>query len=307
MPDAVLSHRSLQKIPERLRAAVDACARGDLAPNVALMRLIIEAQSASEIDEALLVSRATGDPQSTDPLAEISALWRRSAGAWATIKSVLAQTDHAPSNPASHAPAYWAALFDRLADSSPEAGVALYSLGSPALLERATRSLANCLLRWELLGRDRTVLDLGCGIGRVSAAIASSVRAVIGIDVSARMLAAARRRCAEHRNVLLVQTSGRDLAAFADGAFDLVLAVDTFPYLVLTGGGLVDTHLREVHRVLRPGGSLVAFNYAYDTDEDLASEAFRQHAINARLEPVRIGTRDLAWWDGITYHARRAA
>jgi hypothetical protein len=32
---------------------------------------------------------------------------------------------------------------------------------------------------------------------------------------------------------------------------------------------------------------------------------FYQHAEAANLKPIRIGTRDLDWWDGITYHAQR--
>ena len=149
------------------------------------------------------------------------------------------------------------------------------------------------------------MLDLGCGAGRVTAAIAREVRAVLGIDVSGGMLAAARRRCAGLHNVLLAQTSGRDLAALASGAFDLVLAVDTFPYLVLAGGGLVETHLREAHRVLKPQGSLVLFNYSYCGNRVADMEAFQQQAEGAGFVPVRLGICDVQWWDGVTYHVRR--
>lgn len=291
---------SMQDVPAHLRGPLDACARGDLPPNVALMQLMIEAQSADEIDRVL---RTAGD---AEPLASLQSLWERSAGAWRTVKSIVAKADHAPFQSGSRGPAYWADLFDQLADSSPEAGVALYSLGSPALLELATASLVDRLHDWGLIHPYTTVLDLGCGMGRVCAALASSARVVVGIDVSVRMLALARRRCGEHRNVLLAQTSGRDLAALADASFDLVLAVDTFPYLVLAGSGLAEMHLREARRVLKPGGSLVAFNYAYGVEEVAATETFRQLAMDAGLEPVRLGTRDLAWWDGITYHVRRA-
>ena len=291
---------SMQDIPMHLRGPLNACARGDLAPNVALMRLMIEAQSTDEIDQVL---QTAGD---AEPLASLQSLWQRSAGAWQTIKSVLANADHAPSESGSRGPAYWADLFDQLADSAPEAGVALYSLGSPALLDLATASIVDRLHDWGLLKADTTVLDLGCGIGRVCAALAPRAHVVLGIDVSPRMLALARRRCAEHPNVLLAQTSGRDLAALADALFDVVLAVDTFPYLVLAGSGVAEAHLRESRRVLKPGGSLVAFNYAYGVEDGAATETFRQHAVDAGLEPVRLGTRDLAWWDGITYHVRRA-
>src|SRR5690606_33382280 len=97
---------------------LDAYARVDLAPNVALMRLMIEAQSADEIDR---VMRMAGD---AEPLAGVKALWLRSAASWRTVKSIVAKADHAPSESGSRGPAYWADLFDHLADSSPDAGVA---------------------------------------------------------------------------------------------------------------------------------------------------------------------------------------
>jgi hypothetical protein len=68
---------------------------------------------------------------------------------------------------------------------------------------------------------------------------------------------------------------------------------------------LAERHLREAHRVLRPGGPLLTFNYAYGVDNRTAAEMFYQHAEAANLKPIRIGTRDLDWWDGITYHAQR--
>ena len=198
-----------------------------------------------------------------------------------------------------------AQVFDRLAEISPEAGAALYSLGSPELLDAATASLVDRLREWGLLGPDCTVLDLGCGAGRVTATLAREVHAVVGVDVSGGMLTAARRRCAGLSNVLLAQTSGRDLAVLASGAFDLALAVDTFPYLILAGGGLTETHLREAHRVLKPQGSLVLFNYSYGGDRVADIDAFQQQAESAGFAPVRLGTCDVQWWDGVTYHVRR--
>ncbi|MCL4767269.1 MAG: methyltransferase domain-containing protein [Hyphomicrobiaceae bacterium] len=289
-------------LPDPLRRPLDACARGALAPNVALMRLLIEARYADEIAPAILAASAAAGRPERERLAAMLALWRRSPGAWDTVRSVLGEADHTRRDAGLGSPARWAAVFDRLSELSPEAGVALYSLGSPDLLDAATTSLVDRLREWGLLGGDRTALDLGCGIGRVTAALAGEVGAVVGVDVSGGILAVARRRCAGRPNILLAQTSGRDLAALASGAFDLVLAVDTFPYLVLAGGGLAETCLREAHRVLRPGGSLVLFNYSYGDD----GEPFGPQAESAGFRPVRLGTRDLAWWDGITYHVRRA-
>lgn len=289
----------LDALPQRFRQPLEACVSGELPPNVALMRLIMGAKSADEIDRA--VSYARKALIASDPIDRLASLWPDAKSAFETVKSVLTLADH--QNVSSEI--NWTRIFDELAEVSPEAGVALYSLGSPTLLDLATASLVNMLSEWGLLGKDRTVLDLGCGIGRVCAALAGEVRAVVGTDISGKMLQIARRKCAGFPNVLFAKTSGRDLAMFADGTFDLVLAVDSFPYIVLAGGDVAGALIHEARRVLKTGGALVAFNYAYGINAAACTGAFGRHAREAGLALIRIGTRDLDWWDGITYFARR--
>ena len=104
---------------------------------------------------------------------------------------------------------------------------------------------------WGLLGPDRDVLDLGCGIGRVAAALSPRVRSVAGLDIAPAMIAAARARCAGIGNLRFLLGSGLDLAPFADRSLDLVLAVDSFPYLVQSGG----SSRGEARRRGRPGAA----------------------------------------------------
>ena len=123
--------------------------------------------------------------------------------------------------------------------------MALYSLGDAALLDRATAEVVGLLEQLGVLAPEREVLDIGCGIGRFVQALAAQVAAVVGIDIAPGMIAAAQQRCAGLSNVRLLLTSGRDLAGFGCASFDLVLAVDTVPYLYRTDLHLVETH---VHR-----------------------------------------------------------
>ena len=91
--------------------------------------------------------------------------------------------------------------------------------------------------------RSLRVLDLGCGKGRFAAALAADGAEVIGLDRSAAMLASAR-------GLDRVLASARRLP-FASASIDGVVAVEVFEHLPVRAIGEV---LREVRRVLRPGG-----------------------------------------------------
>jgi SAM-dependent methyltransferase len=187
--------------------------------------------------------------------------------------------------------------FDRAVALSPATAVALYSLGSPEILDRATREIVARLGAWRLLGPDRAVLDIGCGIGRIEEALAPYVGAIVGVEVAPGMLAEARRRCRGLAKVGFVRTDGRRLAAFADGTFDLVLAVDSFPYLVAADPAIAAAHVADSARLLRPGGALAILNYSYrgDLAADRADLA-RLAAANG-LALRHAGTCDFTLWD----------
>src|SRR5262249_38683338 len=136
-------------------------------------------------------------------------------------------------------------------------------------------------------------------IGRITAALAQAGAEVIGTDMVPGMLTAAAARCAGLAGAKFVLTDGRDLAAFADAAFDLVLAVDSFPYLV--EARLAARHIAEGARLLRPGGRLLILSYAYRGDVARDVAELGELATAAGLSPERLGSRDLALWDGITF------
>jgi SAM-dependent methyltransferase len=195
-----------------------------------------------------------------------------------------------PDHDAATDPATLARVFDRLVAASPEGAVALYSLGDPALLAAATAEVLDLLHRWGVTAPGRRVLELGCGIGRFLAGTGA-----IGLDISPAMLAEARRR---RPAAALVQGSGREIP-FADESLDAILAVDTFPYIVQTG--LAPAHLAEAARVLRPGGELVIFNYAYGDEAALPGLAARSGFA------VRVGGANLfERWDASAWRLQRS-
>src|SRR5436190_678057 len=87
------------------------------------------------------------------------------------------------------------------------------------------------ILGSQRLGPDVSFLEIGCGIGRIAQAFSPRVRHFHGLDISPKMLSAARRRCVDLQNVTFSLTSGRDLSSLADHSFDVVAAVDSFPYI----------------------------------------------------------------------------
>jgi SAM-dependent methyltransferase len=198
-----------------------------------------------------------------------------------------------------------AALFDAWVQASEEASVALYSFGDPALLAVATAEVVQLFEAWELLGDDRVILQIGCGIGRFEAALAGRVRAAYGIDISAAMIAVARRRCAALPTVHLQTCSGRDLGLFGPDKFDLVYAVDTLPYLHMAGADLVARHFQEVHRVLKPGGSFVILNFSYRGALDLDRLEVEQLARQHHFEILANGAQPFHVWDGLAWWLRR--
>ncbi len=193
-----------------------------------------------------------------------------------------------------------ARLFDGLAASAPEAAVAFYTLGDPALLVEATDELALVIRDWVPVD-GRRVLDFGCGIGRVAAALAPHAREVIGVDVSKGMIAQARAR-ASAPNLRFEQSDGRTLA-LPGASIDLVVAADSLPFLIRAG--VLEAAMAEFARVLVPGGDLLVFNWSYRGD-DLADDAdARRVAERWGFDALRVGERPFRIWDGRGFHLRR--
>jgi cyclopropane fatty-acyl-phospholipid synthase-like methyltransferase len=201
----------------------------------------------------------------------------------------------------------WAALFDAWVQVSEDASVALYSLGDPALLADATAEVVRLFEAWELLGDDRVILQIGCGIGRFEVALAGRVQAAYGIDISAAMIAVAKRRCADLQTVHLMTCSGRDLGLFSSMMFDLVYAVDTLPYVHAAGADLVARYFQEVSRVLKPRGDFVILNFSYRGRPELDRLEVEQLAQQHNFEVLENGTRPLQVWDGLAWRLRRRA
>ena len=101
------------------------------------------------------------------------------------------------------------------------------------------------------LGRTAEALEIGCGIGRLVRPLAERVANVIGVDISPRMIAEARRACEGMRNVRL-ETADGTLSGVPDQSRDFVFSYIVFQHIPERAA--IETYVREASRVLRPGG-----------------------------------------------------
>ncbi len=140
------------------------------------------------------------------------------------------------------------------------------------------------------------VLDAGCGAGHTAAAAAPLVGAVVAVDLSPAMLEAAAS-LARERGLANVTFRPADVEAlpFADAAFDVVLSrysAHHWPSL--------PNALREIRRVLKPGGRLHL--------GDIVSEgaplvdSYLQ-MIELLRDPSHVRDRSVAEWRGALYAA----
>jgi SAM-dependent methyltransferase len=297
----------LAELPPQLRGPLERAAAG-LPKNVALMQILMECAEPQQAEKALRTGigrlEQQRDVAGAGRLQAVVDLLRASPDAFGTVRSVLGSLDHARSAGGDEI-AYWAAAFDRAASQNPEASVALYSLGDPALLDAATLEIVDRLARWGLLLPATECLDLGCGIGRFELALTERVSRIVGVDIAPAMVENARRRTSHLHNVEIRAASGRDLAGFRDQNFDLVLAVDAFPYIVQSGIALAERMISEAARVLRPHGALVVLNFSYRGDLYADQADVERLAGASGLQVRRSGTSDFSLWDAVTFELRK--
>jgi SAM-dependent methyltransferase len=146
--------------------------------------------------------------------------------------------------------------------------------------------------------RDRPILDAGCGTGAVLEQLGRSTKHV-GVDVSADAIAFCRRRG-------LSTLAQGDVTAlpFGDGSFDGVISSS-----VLYHRWITDVHgaVRELRRVLRPGGLLMINVPAYEFLRSAHDEAvhtgrrFTRFEVRRLLAANGLRVRTLTYWTTLVF------
>lgn len=96
-----------------------------------------------------------------------------------------------------------------------------------------------------------TMLDIGCGTGRLTRALAKVGAAVTGIDISQEMIQKAKEDNAEISNATFVLGSGKGLDPLPDNAFDFCYSFIVFQHI--PDKAVIHNYFHEIKRVLKPG------------------------------------------------------
>ena len=132
------------------------------------------------------------------------------------------------------------------------------------------------------------VVEIGCGIGRLTRAIAGRARTVRALDVSPRMLELAREHNPGLAGVEWIEGDGATLAGIEDTSADACISLVVFQHIPdpeITYG-----YVREIGRVLRPGGWA-----AFQVSNDPAVHGHRG-AVTARAALAGLARRGPRGW-----------
>lgn len=177
----------------------------------------------------------------------------------------------------------WAAFWDEKAELPADFAATGRSRLDVVAFLYTVREAARIL---QLTPHDR-LLDIGCGTGIFALALSPQVKHIHVTDISPRMVERAARTLSDLANVTSSHSSIVKLDQ-PDASFDKVLAYSVLQYLTSEDEAL--EALREVRRVLRPGGrALLAAN----------PDPARSHLLDAVGEGgglQKIGLADRTLW-----------
>jgi SAM-dependent methyltransferase len=134
-------------------------------------------------------------------------------------------------------------------------------------------------------------VDIGCGLGRLTRALAARAAEVWAIDVSSEMLARARELNAGVDGVHWVHGDGTSLHGIPDGVADCCVSHVVFQHI--PDPQAVLGYVREMERVLKPSGWSL-----FQVSDDAAIHAPKRAALLPRLLRRAPRGRDHPAWLG---------
>jgi SAM-dependent methyltransferase len=96
------------------------------------------------------------------------------------------------------------------------------------------------------------MLEIGCGVGRVTRALANLFGEVHAVDVSGEMVRLAALALRDRPNAFVYQNNGKDLTV-VPAALPFDFAFSSIVFQHIPSREVIENYVREVHRLLRPG------------------------------------------------------
>lgn len=125
--------------------------------------------------------------------------------------------------------------------------------------------------------KHHTILDVGCGGGRTVSKLAAMATQgkVYAVDYSEESVSATKRNNARWIDMGRVEVAHGSVSQlpFSDGMFDLVTAVETHFWWPDMPAGM-----REIFRVLKPGGTLILIAEIYKGANTMAARLAEKYA-----------------------------
>jgi SAM-dependent methyltransferase len=116
--------------------------------------------------------------------------------------------------------------------------------------------------------KEMTVLEIGCGVGRVTRALGELFGAVHAVDVSGEMIRQARENNRGISNLHFYQNNGKDLGVL--GSLSIDFAFSTIVFQHIPSREVIESYVQDVNRLLRAGG---LFKFQVQGDATLQTEA----------------------------------
>lgn len=135
---------------------------------------------------------------------------------------------------------------------------ALWEKGDFTRIAASMRESGEALVRRFGIEHGMKVLDLGCGDGTTAIPAAQLGADVLGVDIAANLVAAAKRRAQELRltNIRFQQGDATDLKELKDDSFDVVESIFGAMFAPRP-----ENVAKEMVRVARPGGRIIMGNW----------------------------------------------
>jgi SAM-dependent methyltransferase len=142
------------------------------------------------------------------------------------------------------------------------------------------------LLHWQRYGvADQAVVEIGCGAGRLTKHMATYFREVHALDVSEDMIAYARRNI-EQENVHFVVVDGTQIPS-PSASVNAVFSAQVFQHLDKPID--VENYLREIARVLVPGGTMMIHIPVFAWPIGAGDWVKRLHGLGRRWDEYKAG------------------